>query len=254
MIYANNAGTSWPKPPEVREAVAATLAAPPEEAPRLLAAAHEEIAGFLGVKDPARLLLTQGCTSALALAIGDLPWESGDVVVTSSLEHHALERPVAKLVRERGVIHRAAPYRPGLPVDPGFVSGVLGEGRVRLVALTAASNVTGEILPVEEIAGMAHRHGALCLVDAAQTAGLLPIDAERLGVDILVFAGHKGPLGPQGIGGLWAAPHVEFRSPAAACEIGGSRRADGACSPFPGYCDAGSANVAGAAGLAAGMR
>jgi selenocysteine lyase/cysteine desulfurase len=105
---------------------------------------------------------------------------------------------------------------------------------------------------VEEIAALAHAHGALLLVDAAQTAGVIPLDCERSGADILVFAGHKGPLGPQGVGGLWAASHVAFESPSASCEVGAGS-GPGGCLPFPGTCDTGSVNLPGVAGLAAGM-
>jgi len=148
MIYANHAGTSWPKPPEVGAAVAAALAAAPGERAAIFADAAAEVVRALGLPGPERLLLTPGCAAALAVAIGDLPWAEGDVVVTSALEHHALARPVEKLTRERAVVHEVAPYRPGAPVDLDSVRDVLARGRVRLVAVTAASNVTGEVLPV----------------------------------------------------------------------------------------------------------
>lgn len=251
MIYANNAGTSWPKPPEVREAVRAALDADPLDHPRLLDSAIAGIARFLGIRDPGGLILTPGCTSALSVALEDLPWEPGDVILTSALEHHAMIRPVEGLVSRRGVIHRNLPYRPGEPADPEAARKVMKEGKVRLLAVTAASNVTGEILPVGELAAVAHEAGALCLVDAAQTAGVIRVDVTALGADMLVVAGHKGPLGPQGIGCLWAGPDVPFETRAAACDITSKER-----SPVrrPDYCDVGSANIAGASGLAAGMR
>jgi selenocysteine lyase/cysteine desulfurase len=248
LIYANHAGTSWPKPDAVRAAVAETLAASPLEAEARFEAARAEVCEFLGIGDPERFLFTSGCTSALAVALADLPWSPGDTILTSSLEHHALAGPVERLAA-RAVRHVAAPYRPGRPVDLDFVRDALRRGAVRLVAVSGASNVTGELLPVAPLAELAHEHGAICLVDAAQTVGVVPVDVGRLGVDILVLAGHKGPLGPQGVGGLWAAPHVEFASPAAACGIGA-----GECRAAPGYCDVGSVNLAGAAGLAAGLR
>lgn len=251
-LYVNNAGTSWPKPPEVGEAVAAALATDPRRLGELFEASRETVCRYLGIADTERFLFTPSCTSALAVAIGDLPWQEGDAVLTSSLEHHALVRTIEALKR-RGVEHVAAPYRPGMPVDPDFVDQALTRGRVRLVAVTAASNVTGELLPLAELALSAHRHGALLLVDAAQTAGVVPVDVEALAPDILVFAGHKGPLGPQGIGGLWAAPHVAFESPQAVCDLR-DRREGAICAPMPGYCDVGSVNMAAAAGLAAGFR
>lgn len=250
-IYLNSAGTSWPKPPGVREAVASALAQDPSGNGDLLRGSRETICRFLGIAHPSRLVLTPGCTSALAVALEDLPWEDGEAVVTSSLEHHALARPVRRLAGSRGVIHHQAPRGSGGPIDLDFVESRLKAGRARLVAVTAASNVTGELLPVDQLGGLAHRHGALLLVDAAQTAGMLPLDLERGPADIVTFAGHKGPLGPQGVGGLWARPGVTFRSPAATCEIGSG--AAEACSAFPGSCDVGSVNLPGIAGLAAGM-
>lgn len=249
MIYVNNAGTTWPKPDGVREAVAAALEADPVDAADRFRAAHERIARFLGVREPGRLLLTPSCTGALAVALADLPWKAGDVVVTSALEHHALAGPVERLVRDRGVSHRSIPYRAGTPLDLEILRDFLRDGGVRLVAVTAASNVTGEVLPVRGIVELAHEHGARCLVDAAQTVGVLPVNVAAMGADILTFAGHKGPLGPPGIGGLWAAPAVRFESPRAVCDI----TAGAACAPFPTYCDVGSTNLPAAAGLAAGM-
>lgn len=248
MIYANNAATSWPKPRSVTRAVRETLERGPEVAAETFETARAAICRTFGMRDPERFLFTPGASSALAVAVADLPWEAGDVVVTSAVEHHALARPVEDLVAHRDVRHEVVPYAEGVPFDLDRLRAVLREGRVRLVAMTAASNVTGELLPVEEAIALAHEHGTLVLVDAAQTAGVVPIDVVKLGADLLVFAGHKGPLGPQGIGGLWAAPHVAFEPPGATCSIG-----DEPCAPFPTYCDVGSANIAAAAGLAAGL-
>lgn len=252
-IYLNAAGTSWPRPPGVAEAIARAGAAPPDDWPGILDTARREIAAFFGVGDPERLMLTSGCTSALAVAIADVPWRQGDVALTSSLEHHALLRPLAKLAHPGRIGLETAPRAGDAPVDLEWVEARLRSGGVRLVAASAASNVTGELLPIDELVTLAHRHGALCLIDAAQLAGAAPLDLGALGADLVAFAGHKGPQGPQGIGGLYVAPGVALESPAATCERrGGGSEAD-ACSPMPGWCDVGSANVAGAAGLAAGV-
>lgn len=254
MIYANNAGTSWPKPLPVREAVAAALEADPRGASEQIAGAARRISEWMGVRHPERLLFTPGCTSALAVAVRDLPWREGDAVVTSSLEHHALIGPVESLARTRGVQHRAAPRGPGdCPIDLDFVRDALREGNTRLVAVSAASNVTGECLPLKALADLAHESAALLLVDAAQAAGVVGWDLERLAADIVVFAGHKAPLGPQGVGVLWAAPRVEFESPFASCEVADPSQPP-ACNPYPDYCDVGGANLAAIAGLDAGVQ
>jgi selenocysteine lyase/cysteine desulfurase len=259
-IYANNAGTSWPKAPSVIDAACAALAAPPEASRPVLQSARAEVCNALGITQPERLLLTGSCTAALALAIADLPLEAGDVVLTSALEHHALVRPLQQLVLTRGIVLEVSPYAPGTPFDLDFAQRLLRGGRVRLIAISGASNVTGELLPVAELGLLARAHGVPLLLDAAQTMGVMPIDVQTLPIDLLLFAGHKGPLAPHGIGGLWAAPSVEFQSPAAVCEIspGGAAAtqplaAIPRCASFPGDCDVGSANLAAAAGLAAAL-
>ena len=251
MPYLNHAGTSWPKPEPVRAAVAEALSASPDAWAAAFEEAHRAVAAAFGVREPEHLLLTPGCTSALAVAVADHPWRSGDRVAISGLEHHALHRPVQKLA-PLGVEVSVVPRGAGEPVVLEALEAELRRGGVRLVAMTAASNVTGELLPVAEIARLAHEHGALYLVDAAQTAGWLPVDVGELGVDLLAFAGHKALQAPWGIGGLYVAPHVAMESPAAACELPPPGAA-AACSSRPGYCDVGSVDRAALAGLAAAL-
>jgi selenocysteine lyase/cysteine desulfurase len=234
-IYVNNAGTSWPKAPGVVEAAGAALLAPPAASDQTLQAAYAETCHAFGIEQRERVLLTGSCTAALALLLHDLPLREGDVVLTS------------------GVVHEIAPYALGNPLDLDFVQRTLRRGAVRLIAVTAASNVTAEVLPVEELGRLAREHGVPVLLDAAQTACVLPIDLKTLPVDMLVFAAHKGPLAPHGIGGLWAAPHVEFQSPAAICELTSEGTAP-RCASFPSACDVGSVNLAAAAGLATALR
>lgn len=227
------------------------LQAEPDQHAALFATAHAAIAAGLGLPHSHRLLLTSSCTQALSVLFADLPWQAGDVVITSSLEHHALVRPIWQLVEQRGVEHVAAPYRPGEPIDLDVVEATLRRGRVRLVAVTGASNVTGERLPIAELGRLAHAHGARLLLDTAQIAGVVPFSVGELGVDLLAFAGHKGLLGPLGIGGLWAAPEVQFRCASASCELPSGPGQHRATAPFPGFCDVGSVNLPGACGLAA---
>jgi selenocysteine lyase/cysteine desulfurase len=251
VIYANYAGTSWPKPQAVVAAVEAAQLADPRGNADLYRGAHAEVARYFGCDHPERLLIAPSCTSALAVAIGDLVWRPGDVVITSHLEHHALVRPIQKLAWDHGVEHEIAPYSPGEPIDLAWVANRLKQGGVKLIAVTGASNITGELLPVAELSELAHSHGALLLLDAAQIAGVVPVDVQSLAIDLLVFAGHKGMLAPHGVGGLWAAPHVEFICPTATCEVRGVDRVSAA---FPGYCDVGSVNFAALAGLRASIQ
>lgn len=251
--YLNHAGTSWPKPPAVREAVHRALAAEPGRWPALLESAREVVAAFLGMPDPGRLVFTPGCTSAIATAVAHLPWSAGDVVLTSGLEHHALVRPLALLERTAGVEHRVLPGGDAGAVDLDRAAAELAGGSVRLVACTMASNVTGEILPARELAALARSHGALFLLDAAQGVGVLPVDAAGLELDLLAFAGHKGPQGPSGIGGLWARDGVRFDACSARCALTADGSRDAGGGGLPTYCDVGSVNVASASGLAAGL-
>jgi selenocysteine lyase/cysteine desulfurase len=140
----------------------------------------------------------------------------------------------------------------GRPLATGALEKELRRGGVRLVAMTAASNVTGDLLPLPEIVALAHEYEALVLIDAAQIAGWMPLDVRALDVDLLAFTGHKGPQGPWGIGGLYVSERVVMASPRAACELpaGGERVP---CAPMPGYCDVGSVDRAALAGLAAGF-
>ena len=231
VLYLNHAGTSWPKPEPVLDAVADEMAASAEDWSGRLSAHHDAVSAALGIADPDRLRITPGATSALAVGIGDvLPWEAGDRVIVSGLEHHALDRAVRSL-EARGVERVVAPRAPGEPIVLEAVEAALGEGRVRLLAFTAACNVTGELLPTAELIALAKRYGARTLVDAAQVAGWLPLAVDALGADLVAFAGHKGPQAPWGVGGLYVAPGL----------------------PIPGYCDVGSVDRGALAGLAAGF-
>ncbi|EDM73652.1 cysteine desulfurase [Plesiocystis pacifica SIR-1] len=260
--YLNHAGTSWPKPAPVREAVIAALDHGPEGGQTLGWAErfdrdHRAVAAAFGVADPARLLLTPGCTSALAVAIADLPWEPGERVLTSAWEHDALLRPVLALAA-RGVEHRVIPPvdgDPDAPLDLDRLESELGAGRVRLVALTGAANVTGALLPVAEVSALAHAHGAAVLLDAAQLAGWIELDVggPALGVDMLAFAGHKGPQAPWGVGGLWVSPRLELAPPRSAAHALVARRLGRVRPTMAGYCDTGSVDRLALAGLVAGL-
>ncbi|MEM9070134.1 MAG: aminotransferase class V-fold PLP-dependent enzyme [Myxococcota bacterium] len=227
-VYLNHAGTSWPKPEPVRRAVGAVLEASTADWPERFATDHAAVAEWLGAA-PSRLLLTPGCTAALAAAIAELPWSTGDRVICGSFEHKALARPLAELAH-RGVHVVSIPSTSAAGFDLAALERELKRG-ARLVATAWATNVTGELSPIAEIIKLAHAHGAKILVDAAQAAGWLPIDVAALGADMLAFAGHKGPQAPWGVGGLYVAPSL----------------------PMPGYCDTGSVDRAALAGLVAGV-
>ncbi len=240
-IYLNAAGTSWPKPEPVQQAILRALTLDPAQWPQAFDIAHARIADYFGVQDPSRLLLTPGCTSALSVGIQDHDWQAGDRVLISSHEHLALLRPALAL-KARGVQVVIAPSGAEQTIDLDFVKDTLRNGGVRLVAFSAASNVTGALAPVKQMLNLAHEHGALCLVDAAQVAGWLPIDVRTLPVDMLAFAGHKALQGPWGLGGLYIAPHVQLRTPRLQSAL-----------DRPGYCDVGSVDRLALHGLEAAL-
>ncbi|MEM6957636.1 MAG: aminotransferase class V-fold PLP-dependent enzyme [Myxococcota bacterium] len=244
-VYLNHAGTSWPKPGRVQDAMANALRLPLEDWPASFALHHQAVARWLGVGDRSRLLLTPGCTSALAVALADFPFRPGERVLCGSFEHEALARPLQRL-NERGVEVVAVPTGTDACVDLERYERELESG-ARLVACAWANNITGELAPVESIVALAHAHGAQVLLDAAQVAGILPIDVASLNVDLLAFAGHKGPQAPWGIGGLYVAPGVPMACGDGVCTLGEPARS------MPGYCDVGSVDRIALAGLAAGI-
>ena len=257
MIYLNNAGTTWPKPDVVRSSVSEALVSGPETWASVYASALTTTAQFLGLDpDESRgLLFTSGCTAALSQAFTSIPWADGDRIVSSALEHHALARWLFKLAEERGVESSHSPYRSGIPLDLDFVEQELKRGGVRLIAISHASNVTGEMLPIAPLVELAREHGAMVLLDAAQTMGVLPLrpGSDGLDVDLCTFAGHKGPLSPHGIGGLYTAPRVKLRVPAAVCELPADAGDPRECQETLSFCDVGSFNLSAGAGLIAGL-
>ena len=254
-IYLNHAGTSWPKPDPVWQAVKCCWELDPANWSKAFEESRNEIASFFGVADSSRLLLTPSCTSALAIAIADQEWNPGDRVLTSGMEHHALHRPLFKLT-ERDVDLIRIDRIGSEPIALDHLERELKRGPVQMVAVSAASNVTGEIYPLSDIISLAHDHGALVLVDAAQTAGWGVFDLVAMSADMFTFAGHKGLQAPWGVGGLYVSPSVCMNSLAASCEVVNQDKQlyEIGCSQMPGFCDAGSVNMPAAMGLAAATR
>jgi len=218
VIYLNNAATTWPKPDRVIERLvwAATklLATPGRgsagvRSERVLFEARESVASFIGAGDSSRIVFTCNATAALNLAISGL-LGSGDHVVTTSMDHNSVARPLARVEDEQDVsVTRVEADREGVVSASSVLDAVRPE--TALVILTHASNVTGTIQPVEEISQGLRSAGGdrpRLLVDAAQTAGVLPIDVEGSGIDLLAVPGHKALYGPSGTGFLYVAPDL----------------------------------------------
>ena len=263
MIYLNNAATTWPKPEIVYETVDEcfrNLNSPDrtssEEGERSTATMQNcriEVADFLGIQDPSRLVFTPSCTYSLNLAILGQDWQPGDKAIMSGLEHHAVSRPIRKLARERGVEFEISPYRKEQPLDLDFIENQLIRGQVKMVACTMASNVSGDIMPAQELGRLCRQYGARYLVDAAQSAGLLPVNVEALNADFLAVAGHKGLFAPPGIGALFVRDGISLATMAE----GGTGKDSGKhemSGHFPSSFEVGTHNLMGIVGMTAGVR
>lgn len=171
-------------------------------------------------------------------------------MVTSRLEHNAVARPLATLER-RGVAVTRVPCTPDGTTDPADILAAV-RPETRLVVLTHASNVLGTLLPIAEVGLALKEWGIPLLVDSAQTAGCFPIDVEQMGISLLAISGHKGLLGPQGVGALYIAPGLELET---LVEGGTGSRSESLEQPAetPDRYEAGTPNTPGIAGLAAGI-
>ena len=255
MIYLDNGATSFHKPPQVKQAVlnAMERCANPGrggyraamEAARALYDCREA-AGKLFHCSPEQVVLTGNCTHGLNIAIRSMV-RPGDEVVVSGFEHNAVVRPLYALGAKVTVAGRKL-----FDWDDNLEQweAVLKK-RPKAAVFTHVSNVFGYILPVRELGELCRRYGVPFIVDAAQSAGSIPIDLETLGADFIAMPGHKGLLGPQGIGLLLCARTPE---PLLYGGTGGDSMNRQMPSELPDRAEAGTANVPGAAGLTAGLR
>jgi cysteine desulfurase / selenocysteine lyase len=262
VIYLDNAATSWPKPPAVAASIVDFLehrAGNPGRsghalavaADAVVAATRSELGALFGVPDPARIVFTLNATDALNMALWGL-LVPGDRVVTTTIEHNAIIRPLHALA-ERGVTVTRVACAPDGTLDLDDLDRALRSGPVRLVAMCHASNVVGTILPARDAARLAHERGSIFLLDAAQTAGVLPIDVLEMGIDLLAVPGHKALLGPTGTGALYVAPGVRL-TPLRQGGTGTRSQEERQPEELPAALEAGTLNTVGIAGLGAALR
>lgn len=259
-IYLDNAATSFPKPDQVYQAALQAMqqvgASPGRggygrslDASRLVLDTREAAARLFNCADSSRIVFTGNATMALNLAtVGTLL--PGDHVITSAMEHNSLLRPLFQLEKQ-GVELTVVPADAQGLVDPEQIRQALRKN-TRMIALSHVSNVTGGIQDIQQAAVIAREAGVLLLLDAAQSAGALPIDMQTMGVDLLAVPGHKGLLGPQGTGLLAVASGVQLR-PIIAGGTGSSSDQDHQPDSFPEGFEAGTHNLPGIAGLGAGL-
>jgi cysteine desulfurase / selenocysteine lyase len=219
-IYLDNAATSFPKPEcvyaavdhyqrHVGAAVGRGAYRASVDVTATVQRCRKRLAELLGAESPERFVFTLNATDSLNLALYGL-LESGDHVITSAIEHNSVLRPLRELQERLGIdVTHVRADSDGL-IDPADIRRAL-RPQTKLIALIHASNVTGGIQPIAEVGTIARGAGVLFLVDAAQSAGHIPIDLRTLPVDLLACAGHKGLLGPLGTGVLYLRPGVESR-------------------------------------------
>jgi len=261
MIYLDNAATTFPKPAAVGEAMTGFLvhdAANPGRGGHAMAVRAAQlvwqtrlaIATLIRAADPDRIAFMLNCTDALNTALKGV-LRAGDHVVTSSMEHNSVIRPLAALERA-GITHSRVRCDGQGRLDPDEVTRAI-EPRTRLVALCHASNVTGTLQPVAAIGRMVRERGLLLLVDAAQTLGVVPVDVEADCIDLLAFPGHKSLYGPTGTGGLYAGGRVQVQ---AIRQGGTGSESEREEQPerMPDRLESGTLNTVGLAGLGAGAR
>lgn len=260
MIYLDNAATTLHKPPQVMEAVLHAMITMGNaargahggalEASRTVFGTREKLARLFSCRRADHVVFTANSTEALNIAINGTI-HRGDHVISTDCEHNSVLRPLYRLEEERGVELDFVPADRQGRVDYSDFERLM-RPHTRAVVCTHCSNLTGNVMDLARISDIAHRHGALLLVDASQTAGTVPIHMEALGVDVLCFTGHKGLMGPQGTGGLCIRPGVEI----APWKVGGS----GVHSydrhhpmEYPTRLEAGTLNSHGIAGLSAAL-
>lgn len=217
--YFDHAASSWPKPAGVIEAMTKCLleygANPGRgshqmavKASRALFETRKSLARLFGISNPNDICYTMNTTEALNLAIKGLLKE-GDHVVTTSVEHNSVRRPLEYLRRTKSIEITYVQANIQGYVEPLKIRDAI-KSNTRLLICSHSSNLLGTIVPLVEIAEICKDKKILFLVDAAQTAGTIPIDVQKIGIDMLAFPGHKGLLGPQGTGGLYIHPGLDL--------------------------------------------
>ncbi len=261
MLYLDNAATSHPKPEDVYLAVDSVFRQPGSAsrgthqaslaADQLVFETRELLAQFFNVPDSDRFVFTFNATMAINQALFGL-LKSGDRVVTTSMEHNAVSRPLRAL-SDQGieVVKVKADNRSGI-VDPDELRQECAKKQTRLLVVNHCSNVFGSIQDITGLGDWCRQHNVIFMLDASQSAGMLPIDITSSGIDLLVAPGHKGLLGPQGTGFLYVGENLDL-TPFMYGGTGANSHSDRQPDSLPERLESGTYNLAGLAGLKAGI-
>ena len=260
MIYLDNAATTLRKPQPVIDAVVAAMTTLGNSArgthdgslsaSRIIYGTREKLADFFGCHRPDHVVFTCNSTEALNMAICGL-LNPGDHVISTDLEHNSVLRPLYRMEAERNVSLSFVPADRQGNLNYGDFARLI-RPETRAIVCTHASNLTGNAVDIGRVGEIAHAHGLTFIVDASQTAGVLPIDMAAQHIDILCFTGHKSLMGPQGTGGLCLGEGVNLRS----WKVGGTGVQTYSRSQpeqLPTLLEAGTLNGHGIAGLSAAL-
>jgi cysteine desulfurase/selenocysteine lyase len=260
LIYLDNAATTFPKPPEVLQFMMdfySTHGVNPGrtgfdlalEAEEMIIKTRRKLTEFFGGTDHNRLVFGLNATDALNLLIQST-LEAGDHAITTCLEHNSVLRPLFHLNKHRGVEVDYVPFDECGYVDPGDVAARMKDN-TKLVIVNHGSNVIGTIQPVEEIGAACREKGITFAIDSAQTAGVIPIDACSMNIDVVCFTGHKSLMGPTGVGGMYICEETDIMP-----NRSGGTGVDSALreqpAAYPWRMEFGTPNTIGIAGLLAG--
>lgn len=261
MIYLDNAATSFPKPEAVYQALdrfaRSELANPGRAGHKMALAAERALDDCRHLLNqlfhgdaPERFVFTLNCTDALNMAFKGVLKE-GDHVITTDLEHNSVSRPLRAMELAGKITLTRLKADGGGTIDPEAVRKAIRK-ETRLIAQTHASNVLGTVQPIAETGRTAREHDLLFLVDAAQTAGVIPINVQAMHIDLLAFPGHKSLFGPTGTGALYVGPRAKVHAWREG-GTGGDSSNETQPLEYPYYLEGGTPNVLGVAGLAAGI-
>ena len=218
MIYLDNAATTMWKPKQMIEAVVAAMTSlgnagrGANEASlsvaRVIYDTREKLCRFFGGENPRQIVFTNNSTESLNIAVKGL-LDPGDHVITTMLEHNSVLRPLYEMEKKGVGLTIIRADRQGRFCLDEMEQAIRPE--TKMIVCTNGSNLTGNHIDISKVGEMAHRHGLLFVVDASQTAGVFPIDVQKMNVDVLCFTGHKGLLGPQGTGGMYVREGLKIR-------------------------------------------
>ena len=260
MIYLDNAATTLKKPDEVVQAVVAALTSfgnagrgatdSSLNASRTIYQCRCSLAELFGIEDPRNIAFTSNSTEALNIAIAGL-LQPSDHCISSQLEHNSVLRPLYAAQARGAQVTFIASDRQG-KINLDDVEEAI-RPNTKLVVMTHGSNLTGNVVDIAKVGKVAHDHGLIFVVDASQTAGVIPIDVKKQNIDVLCFTGHKSLYGPQGTGGIYVNPEIcipSFKSGGTGFDTYNHSQPE----QMPTRLEAGTLNSHGIAGLLAGVQ